>query len=141
MQRHLWPGNYTSRVGEGGATAWRRDEVLAQVRVTRAQAGAGGNVHFSMKVLMHDRDSVATALSRLLYADPAIVPASPWLLSPSAESPSLKFRASPKGDAIVFLPAGNDSPPMVAHPGDDGRAMAVTPIRRVVAHTAYRGSC
>ena len=110
MQRHLWPGNYTSRVGEGGATAWRRDEVLAQVRVTRAQAGAGGNVHFSMKVLMHDRDSVATALSRLLYADPAIVPASPWLLSPSAESPSLKFRASPKGDAIVFLPAGNDSP-------------------------------
>jgi hypothetical protein len=110
MQRHLWPGNYTSRVGEGGASAWRRDEVLAQVRATRAQAGAGGNVHFSMKVLMNDRDSVATALARLLYADPAVVPASPWLLPASAELPNLKFRASPKGDAIMLIPPGKESP-------------------------------
>ena len=50
--RHLWPGNYTSRVGEESARAWPPEEIVYQVKATRGQAGATGNVHFSMKALM-----------------------------------------------------------------------------------------
>ena len=35
-ERHLWPGNYTSKVGEGGKNEWKRGEVLAQIAATRA---------------------------------------------------------------------------------------------------------
>jgi len=77
--RHLWPGNYTSKVGELSRTAWRTDEIEHQIRVTRAEAGASGNVHFSAKVFLEDRDSLATRLSRNVYDQRALVPASPWM--------------------------------------------------------------
>jgi uncharacterized lipoprotein YddW (UPF0748 family) len=109
LRRHLWPGNYTDKVGEGGPNAWRRDEILAQVRATRAQAGATGNVHFSMKVLLENRDSVGTALERLVYADPALVPASPWMLKGPPGVPSLTVTQSPSGQVLTLLPAGADS--------------------------------
>ena len=106
LQRHLWPGNYTDKVGEGGTSAWRRDEILAQVRATRAQPGATGNVHFSMRVLQQDRDSVATALERITYADAAMVPASPWMMPASINPPRVTFSRSPKGDSLSIAPGG-----------------------------------
>ncbi|HEX3158615.1 MAG TPA: family 10 glycosylhydrolase [Gemmatimonadaceae bacterium] len=89
-QRHLWPGHFTSRAHGSG---WPPDELPQQIRLTRAQPGATGDVHFSMKALMPQvavrRDSAATSAAgeapvaeRLLadvYAEPALVPASPWL--------------------------------------------------------------
>src|SRR5205823_203424 len=45
-KRHLWPGNYTSRV-TGEAKGWPAGEVGEQIALTRKQPGAGGNVHFS----------------------------------------------------------------------------------------------
>ena len=50
--RHLWPGNYTGKVGFTNSSAWRTDEILEQIRLTRAQPGASGNVHFNMKVFL-----------------------------------------------------------------------------------------
>jgi uncharacterized lipoprotein YddW (UPF0748 family) len=89
--RHMWPGNYTSRVGSGGA--WTADELVNQIDVTRRQGNASGNVHFSMSVFMPkgagtgtaraERDSLAARLMRESYAAPALVPASPWLSSGS----------------------------------------------------------
>ena len=64
--RHLWPGNSAGRHPPA--------EIAEQVRLTRQQ-GAGGNVFFSMKALAGDK---AAALAEL-YAEPALVPASPWL--------------------------------------------------------------
>ncbi|HEY9517360.1 MAG TPA: family 10 glycosylhydrolase [Gemmatimonadaceae bacterium] len=81
--RHIWPGNYTSRVSAkgagGGANRWPASELLEQVRLTRAQPGATGNVHFSMKALMDNRGGIVDALEKGPYATPALVPASPWL--------------------------------------------------------------
>jgi uncharacterized lipoprotein YddW (UPF0748 family) len=77
--RHLWPGNFTSRVDDGSETEWTADEVVRQIETTRAQAGAGGNIHFSIKALAADRGGVATQLREGVYAEPALVPASPWL--------------------------------------------------------------
>jgi hypothetical protein len=89
--RHMWPGNYTSRVGT--AAVWTADELVNQIAVTRAQGNATGNVHFSMSVFMPpkggaaqrpERDSLAARLIRESYAAPALVPASPWLSSGAA---------------------------------------------------------
>jgi uncharacterized lipoprotein YddW (UPF0748 family) len=46
--RHLWAGNYTSRVMGEGAN-WPASELLEQVRLTRADSGASGKLH------QHDR--------------------------------------------------------------------------------------
>jgi uncharacterized lipoprotein YddW (UPF0748 family) len=108
LQRHLWPGNYTSKVDERNADGWRRDEVLAQVRATRGQQGATGNVHFSMKVLLENRDSVATALERLLYAEPALVPASPWMMSAAIGVPSVVVVQAKDDEDVVLAPNGKD---------------------------------
>jgi uncharacterized lipoprotein YddW (UPF0748 family) len=87
--RHMWPGNYTSRVGGGGA--WTAEELVNQIDVTRTHGNATGNVHFSMTAFMPkgvgaaraERDSLAARLIRETYAVPALVPASPWLASGS----------------------------------------------------------
>ncbi len=91
-QRHMWPGNYTSRVGT--AAAWTADELVNQIAVTRRQGNATGNVHFSMSVFMPpknpastsaaERELLASRLMRESYAAPALVPASPWLSAGTA---------------------------------------------------------
>jgi uncharacterized lipoprotein YddW (UPF0748 family) len=109
LHRHIWPGNYTDKVGEPGPNAWRRDEIIAQIRSTREQAGATGNVHFSMRVLLENRDSIATALERLVYADPALVPATPWLTAGTLGPPAVNLKASPDGEVLTFVPPAKGS--------------------------------
>jgi uncharacterized lipoprotein YddW (UPF0748 family) len=82
--RHLWPGNFTSKVRRGpdvaeSREAWSAEELLRQIEVTRGQPGASGNVHFSMKALMHNYDGIADKLKQGPYAEPALVPESKWL--------------------------------------------------------------
>ncbi len=109
--RHLWPGNYTSKVGERSRTAWRTPEIEHQIRVTRAEAGASGNVHFSAKAFLEDRDSLATRLSRTVYDLPALVPASPWMkVEPHAE-PTIEIRRSNSGAYTARLTAANGEAP------------------------------
>ena len=91
-QRHMWPGNYTSRVGT--AATWTADELVNQIAVTRRQGNATGNVHFSMSVFMPpknpastsaaEREVLASRLMRESYSAPALVPASPWLSAGTA---------------------------------------------------------
>jgi uncharacterized lipoprotein YddW (UPF0748 family) len=107
QQRHMWPGLYTSKVGEGGSNAWRRDEILNQIRATRAQVGASGDVHFSMKVFLENRDSVATALERLTYDVPALVPASPWMGDAIPLSPKVGVkRTGITWESLTLAPSG-----------------------------------
>lgn len=89
--RHLWAGNYTSKAGAGEASGWRAQEVLDQVRLTRAQQGATGNVHFSMVAFLVDPDSINERLTADLYAAPALVPASTWLDHTPPAKPKLRI--------------------------------------------------
>lgn len=93
--RHLWIGNYTSKVL--GKSAWPADEILEQINVTRRQSGATGNIHFSMKALVGSGSSLGRALERGLYAEPALVPASPWLDSEAPDVPDLSLRSNGEG--------------------------------------------
>lgn len=86
-KRHLWPGNYTGRTDPNNGN-WKAQEVLDQVETTR-KAGAGGNVHYSMKSMMRNWNGVADALENGPYAQPALVPATPWLDDRAPNSPKL----------------------------------------------------
>jgi uncharacterized lipoprotein YddW (UPF0748 family) len=104
--RHIWVGNYTSRVGE----SWKAEELIDQIKVTRKHDGAGGNVHFSMKTLMENRGGMADALKSQVYAQPALVPASPWLCEGAPKSPEVKLTKDRAGDLRVNLkPRGGDA--------------------------------
>ena len=102
MGRHIWPGNYTGKVAFTNASAWRTDEILEQIRLTRAQPGATGNVHFSMKVFQQDPDNLDDRLEREAYALPALVPASPWLPSAGYSAPIVATRFDPGTGARVI---------------------------------------
>ncbi|MGI8617887.1 MAG: glycoside hydrolase family 10 protein [Gemmatimonadaceae bacterium] len=107
--RHIWVGNFTSRTDTVvGPQSWRAAELLHQIELTRAQPGAGGNVHFSMRALMRNRDSVADLLAAGPYTQPALVPASPWL---DALPPAMPW---------LFVSADSASRDPMAHmrPGD-----------------------
>ena len=103
--RHLWPGNYSSKVAAPGRTAWRTAEIEDQVAVTRAEAGASGNIHFSAKVFLEDRDSISTRLARSIYAEPALVPPSPWMDVPPSGEPKVTVRRAVGGGLIASLAA------------------------------------
>jgi uncharacterized lipoprotein YddW (UPF0748 family) len=106
--RHLWIGNYTSRVMGQGAN-WPASEVLEQVRLTRADSGASGNLHFSMEVFLQNRDSLGDRLVAGPYATPALVPASPWLEGRAPSAPRVQARVDTlSGRTTVSLePVGN----------------------------------
>jgi uncharacterized lipoprotein YddW (UPF0748 family) len=71
--RHFWPGNFTGKINEG----WPLQEIVDQVVMTQKFPGATGNVHFSMRALM--KGELPDMLRKGPYAQPAFVPASPWL--------------------------------------------------------------
>ncbi len=103
--RHLWIGNYT---GKSGTAGWEKGELVAQIALTRAERGATGNVHFSMKALLHDRDGVATALRNGPYAERALVPASPWLSRQTPPAPSVRAEDLPDGSLRLHPTASGD---------------------------------
>ena len=108
--RNIWPGNYTSRIGANGETAWPAKEILDQISTTRLTEGAGGNVHFSMKVFMQNRDSIDDRLLAGPYASPALVPASPWLdsIPPRAPAAFLEKDSATGAVNVVFAPRGTE---------------------------------
>lgn len=108
--RNMWPGNFTSRVGGTGADGWKSQEIIEQISATRMQTGATGNVHFSAKVFMQNRDSLVDRLLAGPYAGPAIVPASPWLDSvpPLAPLAILRRDSSTRAVRVDFSARGSE---------------------------------
>lgn len=100
-ERHLWPGNYISRVGD--SQQWPAEEILSQLEVTRLHPGASGNVLFSMKTLLDNQGDLRRALVGGPYRDPALVPASPWLTSSAPGAPKLEARLVGDGQVEVAI--------------------------------------
>jgi uncharacterized lipoprotein YddW (UPF0748 family) len=110
--RNIWPGNFTSRVGGTGENNWKAQEILDQISTTRLTEGAGGNVHFSAKVFMQDRDSIVEKLLAGPYAGPALVPASPWLdsIPPRVPSAYLMKDSITRATTVTLVPGGAEKP-------------------------------
>jgi uncharacterized lipoprotein YddW (UPF0748 family) len=109
-KRNMWPGNFTSRVGGTGDTAWPVQEILDQISTTRLTDGASGNVHFSMKVFMQNRDSLDDRLLAGPYAAPALVPSSPWLdsIPPRAPLARLERDSATRAIKVMFSQRGTE---------------------------------
>jgi uncharacterized lipoprotein YddW (UPF0748 family) len=79
-ERHMWPGNYTGRASAEGRVTWPVGEIFDQITATRDRLGpVSGNVHFPINAFFFNRDSLVERLVAGPYAEPALVPASPWL--------------------------------------------------------------
>ena len=88
-KRHLWPGLFASAINDT-PQSWSPDEILRQIALVHAQPKAGGQVLFSMVALMQDRHGLATQLAAGPYAQPALVPATPWLGRKNPAAPALE---------------------------------------------------
>ncbi len=77
--RNIWAGLNVALADDSAPRGRGAGEMLDQIRLTRAQDGASGEVFFSMNVLMRDPDSVSERIAHDSYAQQALVPASPWL--------------------------------------------------------------
>lgn len=110
QQRHLWPGLFTSRIDDS-PKSWPAQEIARQIALTRAQPGAGGHVHFSMIALLQNRRGIATLLKSSVYADAALVPATPWLGAQAPSAPRLSFQHGHGPDApdTVLIEPKDDS--------------------------------
>jgi uncharacterized lipoprotein YddW (UPF0748 family) len=105
--RHIWPGLYTSRVGQNSNTAWPAKEIIYQIKTTQGQVGSDGNVHFSMKPLMQNRGGISDLLPKDVYNHPALVPSSPWLDNTPPEKPDLSIvNASANKILLKWQPTG-----------------------------------
>jgi uncharacterized lipoprotein YddW (UPF0748 family) len=89
--RHLWPGNNATRVG----AQWSSSEIIQQIRLTRTQPGATGNIIYNMTSLMRNNGALAEAMARDLYAQPALIPPSPWLDDKPPAKPKMKLQHCP----------------------------------------------
>jgi uncharacterized lipoprotein YddW (UPF0748 family) len=88
-KRHIWPGLATYRIADTSAARHiTAQEILDEIDTTRVRGGSQGHIHFSMKVLMNGPDSLLEKLSTR-YADPALVPASPWLGATAPARPTV----------------------------------------------------
>jgi uncharacterized lipoprotein YddW (UPF0748 family) len=78
--RHLWPG-----LAIRTPSPRSPKEITSQIKLTRNQAGSTGNLLWSMKSLLQNKDGIGDLLRREAYTQPALIPASPWL---DAQAPS-----------------------------------------------------
>jgi uncharacterized lipoprotein YddW (UPF0748 family) len=104
-QRHLWPGLYTSRV-TGAEKGWPAREVVDQIEVVRRTEGSDGVIHFSMKALMRNSGGVADAV-KLAYAEPALVPGTPWLAGKEPVAKPVVERIEAKGKPALRVAAAD----------------------------------
>jgi uncharacterized lipoprotein YddW (UPF0748 family) len=102
--RHVWPGNFTNRAS-ADRPIWPIGEIFEQIAATRQTLGdRSGNVHFSIQAFVSNSDSLVERLEAGPYAEPALVPASPWLAKGTPNAPSVTA-AEASGGIEVRLPA------------------------------------
>lgn len=110
--RHIWPGNYASRVGPLGTSSWPVDELLQQIRLTREQPGATGNVYFSMSAFLRNQGGITDQLMAGPYQGPALVPASPWLSRSRPPAPRAVARADTvTGNLVLHIAPATEHEP------------------------------
>jgi uncharacterized lipoprotein YddW (UPF0748 family) len=95
QQRHLWPG--LSLMGPASEEKRPAEEVVNQINLVRSLGPGSGQILYSMKALLKNEEGVAVKLARSVFAEPALVPASPWLDSTPPVKPGLKATAAPGG--------------------------------------------
>jgi uncharacterized lipoprotein YddW (UPF0748 family) len=100
--RHLWPGLNAAAAGEKFTTA----EIARQIKITRDQSGVTGEIFYHLRNLA-DNSALADSV-RTAYAQPALVPASPWLDSIPPDKPKLTIGESRAGLRFQWNTSGGE---------------------------------
>ena len=93
-----------------GSGAFSVGELVEQIRVTRLQDGATGNVHFSMKSFLTNQAGMNDTLLVGPYAAPALVPATPWLKAAAPPLPTARLAETATGTRLLLRTAGTAVP-------------------------------
>ncbi|HVR34233.1 MAG TPA: family 10 glycosylhydrolase [Methylomirabilota bacterium] len=105
--RHLWPGMNDTRVG----TQWPADEIARQILLTRRQPGATGHVHWNISALHKNTGGLRDLLRKGVYAEPALVPPSPWLSDERPPRPLINVQPADAGGTVrVHWKSGGNRP-------------------------------
>jgi uncharacterized lipoprotein YddW (UPF0748 family) len=106
-ERHLWPGLHTARV-VGESRPWSQTEIPRQIEWLRQQRDdsdeAPGHVHFRLASIR--RGTALFDRLRSAYAEPALVPASPWLGAKAPARPS----SATVSRGVLMVTAGDATP-------------------------------
>jgi uncharacterized lipoprotein YddW (UPF0748 family) len=108
--RHVWPGLALYKLSVTGAKHMSAEDIVREIALTRETPGATGHLLFNARVLMDNVDGIADRLASM-YAEPAIMPASPWLDRVIPQRPNVAAATdSTTGDVCVrFEPGGDDT--------------------------------
>ena len=103
--RHVWPGLALYKLPYTNARRMTADEIVRQVELTRNTLGATGHIHFNARILMDNVDGISDRLA-MLYVEPALTPASPWLdkIGPERPIASAGRDADSGGILVRFAP-------------------------------------
>jgi uncharacterized lipoprotein YddW (UPF0748 family) len=96
-KRSIWPGMNCAKVGG----SWKADEIAKQIQITRQQSNFSGNVHWSMKSLLDNRNNLGPTLAAGVYKDAALIPPSLWLDKAVPKAPKISARISGAGVLTV----------------------------------------
>ena len=76
--RHVWPGLALYKLPISGPKKMTPADIAEEIRLTRENPGATGHMQFNAAILMQNVAGIADTLAAV-YAEPALIPASPWL--------------------------------------------------------------
>ena len=99
--RNFWPGNSVGRTTSRNVPP---TELVDQIKATRAQKGATGNVFFSMKSLQRNRSAIDSLKS--VYTEQALAPASPWLAKGLPDKPRIGWKGASDNRGLQIEAAG-----------------------------------
>ncbi len=108
LGRHLVPGIYTSRIGNK-TNGYSVEEVVNQTYLSRHMPGSHGVVHFSMKSLLENRESICDKLKAGAYSEIAITPAATWLDSQPPKTPEISIDRT-NSKQVVAWKSSDDQP-------------------------------
>lgn len=102
--RNLWPGLAAYVAG----TKFPVAEIGRQIQATRSQPGASGEIFFELRDF--EQNPALASVVAEEYAQPALVPASPWLETSPLAKPGLAARPAGSGWTFQWAPSGKDLP-------------------------------
>ncbi len=106
MNRHVWPGLAAYRVGDGTTSAFSTSEIPSQVGMTRDRPARTGHILYNANSTLKKSGGAVAASLASLYANRALVPASPWLDGTPPPAPTV----SVAGRTVQMTPAAGDAP-------------------------------
>jgi len=127
--RHVWPGLYTSKIGQG---TFDVQEIVNQIVLTRFLK-ANGNVHFSMKPFLVNKLKINDVLTTAngVYAKPALVPSYPWLDNEAPARPKLELASQAAEDTTGTATADgatSGAAAVAAAPAEEAEAPKSAPV-------------